>query len=97
MVFFSPNVQIRDALIGDSCVNGGFCAYHNTGGTIDQPLIYGALMDEFTSACAKGCGGDSTALENQTDTDLAPGGHHRGGFLEYLQRNHGHGDLCPGY
>ncbi len=35
-----------------SCVDGGFCAYHNTGtyGAAKTSLIYGVLMDEFTAA-----------------------------------------------
>jgi hypothetical protein len=71
LTYFPPYIQVDGPDgAGFSCVDNGFCAYHNTGtlGTGTTPLIYGVLMDEFTSACAQGCGGNSTALENQTDT-----------------------------
>ncbi len=69
MIEFPPQVAVAGPDgAGTSCVD--FCAYHNTGtfGTSNTPLIYGVLMDEYTSACATGCGGDPTALENSTDT-----------------------------
>jgi hypothetical protein len=66
MISFPPNVSVSGPDgAGDSCVQ--FCAYHNTGtyGT-STPLIYGVLMDEYTSGCSSGCGGNSTPLENST-------------------------------
>jgi len=33
-----------------SCVD--FCAYHSTGDTMANPLVYGAIMDTFTGPCA---------------------------------------------
>jgi len=69
MTYFPPNVTVSGPDgSGDSCVQ--FCAYHNTG-TVSgsgDPLVYGVLMDEFTTACAEGCGGNATAMENMTDT-----------------------------
>ena len=69
MIEFPPNVTVTGpAGAGTSCVQ--FCAYHNTGtysGTA-IPLIYGVLMDEFSSTCKTGCGTNNTPLENMTDT-----------------------------
>lgn len=63
---FPPNVTVSGPS-GDSCVDGGFCAYHNTGtyGT-STPLLYGVLMDTFTGACSEGCGGASSGYDNFT-------------------------------
>jgi hypothetical protein len=69
MVHFPPNVTINASAIGagTSCVQ--FCAYHNTGTSSGgEPLLYGILPDEFTSACNTGCGGNATDMENQTST-----------------------------
>lgn len=65
MVHFPPNVTLSFPSGGTSCEN--FCSYHNTGTYNGGALPYGAIMDTFTSACASGCGTNSTALENQTD------------------------------
>ncbi len=68
MIEFPHNIKLTGPQgVGTSCV--GYCAYHNTGtyGT-NTPLIYGVLMDEFTGACATGCGTNATAMENSTDT-----------------------------
>ncbi len=70
MTYFPPNVHVSGPDgAGGSCVSGGFCAYHNTGtySGDSNPLLYGVLMDNFTSACAQGCGANATAMENQTD------------------------------
>jgi hypothetical protein len=70
MVSFPPNVTLSGPDgAGNSCANGGFCAYHNTGtyGTSKTPIVYAALMDQFTGPCKSGCGGNSTPLENSTD------------------------------
>jgi hypothetical protein len=69
MVFFPPKVVLTGPEgSGTSCVD--FCAYHGTGtyGSGNTPLVYGAIMDEFTGACSTGCGENNTALENETDT-----------------------------
>ncbi len=69
MMYFPPNIHLSGPDgAGNSCVNGGFCAYHNTGtfGIANTPLPYGAVMDTFTGACSLGCGSDATALENAT-------------------------------
>lgn len=69
MVFFPANVSLTGPEgAGTSCTNNGFCAYHNTGllGMTQTPLLYGAVMDEFTSQCSTGCGDNATQLENET-------------------------------
>jgi len=73
MVHFPPDVSLSGPSgSGASCVQ--FCAYHNTGtysGTgaaNGKPLVYAALMDQFTGTCATGCGGNATPLENSTDS-----------------------------
>jgi hypothetical protein len=65
MTYFPPNVHVS-AFGSSSCVQ--FCAYHNTGGSIAQPLLYGVMMDQFTSACSTGCGNSSVQLQNQEST-----------------------------
>jgi hypothetical protein len=68
MVHFPPNVTLDGPDgAGRSCSNGGFCAYHYTGGTISDPLVYGAIMDTFSGGCSQGCSANTTALEDQTD------------------------------
>jgi hypothetical protein len=69
MVHFPPNISLGFPGGPNSCVSGGFCAYHFTGtfGTAKTPLLYAALMDVFTGPCANGCGSNNTALENATD------------------------------
>jgi hypothetical protein len=69
MMFFPPNISLAGPDgVGNSCAAGGFCAYHNTGllGTSSTPLLYGAVMDEFTGECSTGCEGNSASLENET-------------------------------
>ena len=69
MLFFPPNISLAGpGGAGNSCAAGGFCAYHNTGllGMSSSPLLYGAIMDEFTGECSIGCEGNSTPLENET-------------------------------
>jgi len=73
MVSFPPHISLSGPDgSGTSCVQ--FCAYHNTGtysgtGTANgKPLVYAALMDEFTGTCATGCGANSTGLANSTDS-----------------------------
>jgi hypothetical protein len=63
MVYFPPNVSI--SFFGISCVD--WCAYHNTGGTVSNPIVYGVIPDTLTDACSTGCGG-ATPFENLTDT-----------------------------
>jgi MYXO-CTERM domain-containing protein len=70
MVDFPPNISLGGPFgVGKSCVNNGFCAYHNTGtyGPNNLPLIYGANMDVFTGPCSLGCGADPTPLDTATD------------------------------
>jgi hypothetical protein len=70
MVSFPPNISLGGPQgAGRSCVNNGFCGYHNTGtyGAANTPLIYAALMDVFTGPCSMGCGSNAKALDNATD------------------------------
>jgi len=56
MVYFPPNISLSFVESGftfNSCVD--FCAYHNTGGTMSNPLVYSAIMDTFTGGCSTGC------------------------------------------
>jgi hypothetical protein len=51
MVYFPPNITLTVPVYSiTSCVD--FCAYHSTGGTMANPLVYGAIMDTFTGPCA---------------------------------------------
>jgi hypothetical protein len=64
MIFFPPGVNIN----GQSCVPGGFCAYHST--TSDtfnlKNVLYGVHPDmQAGSGCAVGCG-TSTTFGNYT-------------------------------
>ena len=67
-VYFPPYISLS-AFGAGSCVNFGFCAYHNTGtiGVNNDPFIYGAIMDTFSGGCSSGCGANTTALENTED------------------------------
>ena len=67
MVDFPANISLSGQGLGKSCV--AFCAYHNTGtyGPSNLPLIYAALMDDYTGGCSAGCGGDPTPFDVQTD------------------------------
>ena len=71
MVDFPANISLSaPGGAGRSCVNNGFCGYHNTGtyGAASTPsLVYAALMDVFTGPCKNGCGGNALALDNATD------------------------------
>ncbi len=69
MVSFAANVSLSGPTgVGNSCVSGGFCGYHNTGtyGASSTPLVYAALMDVFTGPCNNGCGGSLAGLDNAT-------------------------------
>lgn len=67
MVHFPANVSLSGPDgSGTSCVQ--FCAYHNTGTFNSKPLLYGVVMDHYTSACSSGCGVNATSLENTTST-----------------------------
>jgi MYXO-CTERM domain-containing protein len=71
MVHFPHNVSLAGPPgTGVSCVNGGFCAYHNTGtyGAGATPLVYAAIMDTSLGGCSLGCGGNASAFDNATET-----------------------------
>jgi hypothetical protein len=67
-VYFPPYISLS-VFGAESCVGGGFCAYHNTGtiGAGNDPLVYGAIMDTFSGGCSTGCGSNTTALQNTED------------------------------
>jgi hypothetical protein len=51
----------------NSCVSGGFCAYHGTFTRNSQDVFYGVLPDMSSgSGCDTGCGNDPTPFNNQT-------------------------------
>ena len=64
MVHFPANVTVIEPNgSSQSCVQ--FCAYHGTGTMNAKPLLYGVIMDYYTSACVGGCGA-GTAINNTT-------------------------------
>ena len=65
MIAFPPSVSISNAG-ANSCVSGGFCAYHGTGTVGGKNLYYGVQMDVATGPCASGCGTNSLAFDNAT-------------------------------
>jgi FG-GAP-like repeat len=65
-VYFPPGKTISMGGI-NSCVNGGFCAYHGTSFTSDNhEIYYGVFPDMFTGGCATGCGTSSSPFNNYT-------------------------------
>ncbi len=64
MVHFPAGKTNTDPSGAQSCVSGGFCAYHGTFTIGSQNVYYGVLPD-MTGGCASGCGG-STTFANQT-------------------------------
>ncbi|HET9791033.1 MAG TPA: Ig-like domain repeat protein [Candidatus Angelobacter sp.] len=85
MIFFPPGKTINDGTI-NSCVSGGFCAYHNSTNTAfgTHRLFYGVMPDlQPPSGCSTGCGAGSTfdqatnvtsheLSEAVTDADVGP-------------------------
>ena len=85
MIFFPPGKTINDGT-SNSCVRGGFCAYHNstTSTFSTHRLFYGVLPDlQPPSGCSTGCGGGTTfdqatnvtsheLSEAVTDADVGP-------------------------
>jgi serine protease len=64
MINFPKGKTNTDPSGSQSCVSGGFCAYHGTFKIGSQNVYYGVLPD-MTGGCATGCGG-STPFDNQT-------------------------------
>jgi uncharacterized repeat protein (TIGR01451 family) len=61
MIYFPPGVSISSG-VGNSCVSGGFCAYHSNtpSATASLRIPYGVLPDFAPpSACSVGCGSGS--------------------------------------
>jgi Bacterial Ig-like domain (group 3) len=85
MIFFPPGKTINDGT-SNSCVTGGFCAYHNsTNGVIGAHRLYYGVMPDLQppSGCARGCGAGTTfdmatnvtsheLSEAVTDADVGP-------------------------
>jgi hypothetical protein len=62
MIYFPPGITITQGGT-QSCVGGGFCAYHGTTSETltSKNLLYGVLPDmQPPSGCSKGCGTSST-------------------------------------
>jgi hypothetical protein len=69
MIHFPHNISLSGPDgAGNSCANGGFCAYHFCFMSGSNVYVYGCMMDQFTGGCATGCGGNPTDMENATDT-----------------------------
>jgi hypothetical protein len=85
MIFFPPGKTINDGT-SNSCVTGGFCAYHNsTNGVIGTHRLYYGVMPDLQppSGCSRGCGAGTTfdmatnvtsheLSEAVTDADVGP-------------------------
>ncbi|HEY8039942.1 MAG TPA: hypothetical protein VIF15_09125 [Polyangiaceae bacterium] len=65
MVHFPPGTSITDPANHQSCVGGGFCAYHGTFSMsgVATGVPYG-VMPDFSQDCASGCGDGSTEAVN---------------------------------
>lgn len=107
MIFFPPGKTINDGT-SNSCVKGGFCAYHNsTNGTFGAHRLYYGVMPDLQppSGCALGCGGGTTfdmatnvtsheLSEAVTDADVGPATTF-GPPLAWLDQVNGEiGDIC---
>jgi hypothetical protein len=109
MIFFPPGKTINDGT-SNSCVRGGFCAYHNSTNSsfATHRLFYGVMPDlQPPSGCATGCGGGTTfdmatnvtsheLSEAVTDADVGPATTF-GPPLAWLDQVNGEiGDICVG-
>jgi pre-peptidase len=106
MVHFPSGVSITSSDGGQSCVSGGFCAYHGTFQRGSQYVYYGVIPD-MSGGCSTGCG-TSTKLNNTTSvashelieavTDAAVGLATTYGppLAWYDQTNGEIGDICNG-
>ncbi|HEY2117246.1 MAG TPA: DUF11 domain-containing protein, partial [Candidatus Angelobacter sp.] len=56
-VYFPPSVTVSLDPTTNSCVTGGFCAYHSNTGT---NIPYGVLPDVSSGGCHTGCGAGTT-------------------------------------
>ena len=107
MIFFPPGKTITDGT-SNSCVRGGFCAYHNSTNASfgTHRLFYGVMPDlQPPSRCATGCGSGTTfqmatnvtsheLSEAVTDADVGPATSF-GPPLAWLDEVNGEiGDIC---
>jgi len=107
MIFFPPGKSINDGT-SNSCVKGGFCAYHNSTNASfgTHRLFYGVMPDlQPPSGCALGCGSGTTfdmatnvtsheLSEAVTDADVGPATTF-GPPLAWLDQVNGEiGDIC---
>ena len=107
MIFFPPGKSINDGT-SNSCVKGGFCAYHNSTSASfgTHRLYYGVMPDlQPPSGCALGCGSGTTfdmatnvtsheLSEAVTDADVGPATSF-GPPLAWLDQVNGEiGDIC---
>jgi hypothetical protein len=70
MIYFPPGKTLINAQHQQSCVGGGFCAYHGTTSSLfgGKHVLYGVMPDmQAGSGCDVGCGG-STTFGNETST-----------------------------
>ena len=109
MIYFPPGKTITEGG-SQSCVAGGFCAYHGTtSSTLNgKNLLYGVLPDlQPGSGCATGCGASSTfgnytsvssheLTEAITDADVGIATTFAPPLAWYDMTNGEIGDICNG-
>jgi hypothetical protein len=107
MIFFPPGKTINDGTV-NSCVTGGFCAYHNstTSTFSTHRLFYGVMPDlQPPSGCSRGCGSGTTfdqatnvtsheLSESVTDADVGPATSFARPLAWIDQTNGEIGDIC---
>jgi hypothetical protein len=107
MIHFPSGVSITFGGLR-SCVQGGFCAYHNTIGGAQQDIYYAVLPDvQPGSGCERGCGSSSTfgnqtivasheLLESVTDPAVGIAANLAPPLAWYDPTNGEIGDICDG-
>ena len=107
MIFFPPGKTINDGT-SNSCVRGGFCAYHNSTNSSFSAhrLFYGVMPDlQPPSGCSTGCGSGTTfdqatnvtsheLSESVTDPDVGPATTFARPLAWIDQANGEIGDIC---
>jgi hypothetical protein len=107
MIFFPPGKTINDGT-SNSCVKGGFCAYHNSTNSAfgTHRLFYGVMPDlQPPSGCSTGCGSGTTfdqatnvtsheLSEAVTDADVGPATTFARPLAWIDQTNGEIGDIC---
>jgi hypothetical protein len=109
MIYFPPGITITQGG-SQSCVGGGFCAYHGTtSNTLNSKnLLYGVLPDmQPGSGCSQGCGNSTTfgnytsvtsheLTEAITDADVGIATTFAPPLAWYDMNNGEIGDICNG-